>query len=102
MFILFIVLTIVYSVYSIFRFVPKDTPNRIISDEEEKKKFKKITSYVFILYTFSMFALLYYKIQYTFILAGFIGIFMQMLLLHPIAYRVVNKFDNILKGRISK
>jgi hypothetical protein len=27
---------------------------------------------------------------------------MQMLLLHPIAYRVVNKFDNILKGRISK
>ncbi|WP_099188705.1 accessory gene regulator ArgB-like protein [Tepidibacter mesophilus] len=99
---LFIAFIIIYSIYSIVRFVPKDTPNRVISDSNEKKKFKKITSYLFIIYTCSMLACLYYKVEYTFVLAGFIGIFMQMVLLHPISYRVVNRFDNIIKRGILK
>ncbi|CAH2212348.1 accessory gene regulator ArgB-like protein [Tepidibacter aestuarii] len=98
--ILFIALIIIYSMYSIIRFAPKDTPNRIISDEKEKKKFKKITVYLFILYTCFMFGCLHYEIEYTFVLAGFIGIFIQMILLHPIAYRTINRFDNILKRGI--
>ncbi|WFD09530.1 accessory gene regulator ArgB-like protein [Tepidibacter hydrothermalis] len=91
-------LIVMYSIYMIIRFVPQDTPNRPIINELEKNKFKKITMILFIVYTMLMLISRCFNIGYEVILSSFMGVFIQMILLHPMSYRIVDKFDNILQG----
>ncbi|SHJ60676.1 accessory gene regulator ArgB-like protein [Tepidibacter formicigenes] len=93
---------IIHSLYMIINFVPNDNQNRIIKDELEKKKFKKLTLYLLVIYVFAMIIAVYFKVSYSLILSGFIGIFLQMISVYPKAYIVMNKFDNKLKGGILK
>lgn len=96
-FILLYIIINIYSVYCIYKYIPRDTPNRPITNYSEKIKFKKYTVFTLLLFNIFILYLIKYKVDYAYILSGLMGLFLQMTSTTFVGGSFIKKIDSIIK-----
>jgi len=99
--IIFAIIAVAVSLFSICRWAPSDNPNRPITDPKEIKKFKNLSIAYLVIWTVISFVLIYTKL-YMIFLSFVFGLLLEIFSITPAGHTFFDFIKNRLKRRKKK
>ena len=96
----FAIITILFSLFSLYKWAPSDNPNRPITDSSEIKMFKKLSIIYLGIWTIISFILIYFKLYMVFLSISF-GLILEIFSITPAGHTFFGFVKNNLK-RVKK
>lgn len=91
--IILITLTFSIALYILIKYAPKDTPNRLITDPEEKRKFKSLSILYILIWLLVVTALTVFKMKmYTLLLC--LSVLLELFGITPIGHKFFTKIEH--------
>jgi accessory gene regulator B len=85
-------LTFLTGIYLVIKYAPKDSPNRLITDLEEKRRFRKLSVVYMIIWLVLVIALTMYGMK-TYTLALCFSVMLELFGITPIGHRFFEKIE---------
>ena len=85
----------VVAIYNIVKYIPRDTPNNLITEPLIRAKFKRWSSYYLCIWIFIMIILLLFNVKLIFISSCF-GLLLELFSISRMGYGIYEKIDSIL------
>jgi len=98
---IFGVITVFFSLFSIYKWAPSDNPNRPITQPSEIKKFKRLSIIYLAICTIICFILIYTKLYMIFLSIAF-GLILEIFSITPVGHTFFDFVKNSLKKRKKK
>ena len=98
---IFGVITVFFSLFSIYKWAPSDNPNRPITQPSEIKKFKRLSIIYLAICTIICFILIYTKLYMIFLSIEF-GLILEIFSITPVGHTFFDFVKNSLKKRKKK
>lgn len=93
--VIFAVLTIVFSGFSLYKWAPSDNPNRPITELSEINKFKRLSILYMIIWTLAATVLIYYKLYMIFLAIAF-AVLLEVFSITPFGHKFFDGIKNVL------